>query len=112
MSNSVLRFFHWIAALFRRERVPYEPIAVTFPAVDVLRYRSQLDLDNDGARNGSHNSPASESATFDIIEQRIVTAIESERNTAQEIYLSNLRAYGDRLTRTPNSYFIAARRGR
>jgi hypothetical protein len=97
MPEFSVRLFNWIAGYFSGGRVPYEPLAVAFPPVDMLRYRTQLDLDREGFQNGSCNSPTSDNVTFDAIEQRIVTSIESERNKSQEIYIANMRAYGERL---------------
>jgi hypothetical protein len=97
MRELLLRFFRWLAAIFSGGRVPYEPLVVRFPPVDILRYRTQLDLDREGSQNGSRNLPAPDNLTFDAVEQRIVTSIESERSKAHEIYIINMRAYGERL---------------
>jgi hypothetical protein len=64
--------FRWLGSLFRRGRVPYEPISVTFPPVDVLRYRRELDLEGEGKRRGAEGLPARDNLLLDDIEQRIV----------------------------------------
>ncbi len=101
MPNSLPGFangiFRWLGRLFHRGRVPYEPISVTFPPVDVLQYRRELDLEGEGKRRGVAGLPATDNFILDDIEQRIVAAIEAERDKAYQVYVDRMRAYGDRL---------------
>jgi hypothetical protein len=97
LSGYASGIFRWSGRLFHRGRVPYEPISITFPPLDVLRYRRELDLEGEGKRRGVEGLPARDNLIFDDVEQRIVTAIEAERDKAYEVYLNRLGAYGDRL---------------
>src|SRR5260370_13163377 len=91
------RRFGQVLAWLRRRRPPYAPISITFSPIDIPRLKRELDLDAEGAQRGARNLPPPDNATLDDVEHRITTAIESVRNIAYDLYVANMRAYGDRL---------------
>jgi hypothetical protein len=91
------RAFRWLADLVGGGRVPYEPVAIPFPPVDVPRFIRELDLGAEGASRGARNLPAQDNFLLDDVEQRIVTAIESERDKACGVFAEHLGVYEKRL---------------
>jgi len=90
-------FFRQLPAWLRGGRLPYTPVSISFPHIDAIRLRRELDLDAQGAEMGARNLPSPDHAALDEVEQRIVAAIESQRALAYDRYLANVRAYSDRL---------------
>src|ERR1700729_2127653 len=67
----------------RREPHDYRPSLEVFPV---------LNVDKRGPRNG----PATESGSFDDVENRIVERIEAENNAAHGTLLDEIRTYKER----------------
>ena len=92
------RAYHWFTDLIGSRRVPYEPVAIAFPASRYSAvYIRELEIESEGASRGSHNLPAQDNFLLDDFEQRIVTSIETERDKAYEVFGEHLRIYDERL---------------
>ncbi len=97
LAATITRAYHWLANLIGGGRVPYEPVAIPFPPVDVPRFSRELEIESGGASRGARNLPAPDNFLLDDFEQRIVTAIESERDKAYEAFDEHLRVYDERM---------------
>ncbi|MGH7838257.1 MAG: hypothetical protein ACREQC_10615, partial [Candidatus Binataceae bacterium] len=93
----VYRAFRWLTNLFRSGRVPYEPLSIPFPPVDVPRYIRELGLETEGTSRGACNLPATHNFLLDDVEQRIVTAIVAERDKACVVFGKHRQVYDERL---------------
>jgi hypothetical protein len=82
----------------RREPHDYRPSLEVFPVLNVDKLAADLGLAQAGAKRGARNEPATDSGTFDDVENRIVERIEAENNAAHGTMLDEIRTYKERLT--------------
>jgi hypothetical protein len=91
----------WIRRFWSGRSTPrhdYVESSLTFPELDLDRMSKRMRLGEEGASRGAANQPSSHSDTYDDVENRVVTAIESEFNEGHERLLRMLRAYDTRLS--------------
>jgi len=91
----------WLHRFWSGRSIPrhdYVESSLTFPELDLDRMSKRLRLAEEGASRGGAGQPPSTSDSFDDIENRVVTATESEFNEAHERLLRMLRAYDTRLS--------------
>jgi hypothetical protein len=82
----------------KRQQHDYRPSLEVFPALNVDKLGADMALAGTGAERGAREEPASETATFDDVENRIVERVEAEKNAAHGILLDQLNTYKERLT--------------
>src|SRR5262245_27910599 len=82
----------------KREPHDYRPSLEVFPALDIEKVASDQALAATGAERGAREDPASDSAAFADVENRIVERVEAEKNAAHGVLLDELRTYQERLT--------------
>lgn len=81
----------------RREPHDYKASLQVFPDLSVDKIAAELELGRKGSERGARNEPASQSASLDEIELRVIERIESERKSAHATLLDELDAYSQRL---------------
>jgi hypothetical protein len=81
----------------KREPHDYRPSLDVFPVLNVDKLAADLALAKTALQRGARNEPASDSETFDDVENQIVERIEAERNAAHATLLDELRTYKERL---------------
>jgi hypothetical protein len=82
----------------KRQPHDYRASLEIFPALNIDKLASDLALAKIGAERGGRQEPASDSATFDDVEARIVERVEAEKNAAHGLLLDELHVYKERLT--------------
>jgi hypothetical protein len=82
----------------KREQHDYRASLELFPALNVDKLAADLDLTRVGAERGAREEPASDTAAFDDVENRIIERVEAEKNTAHGTLLDELRTYQERLS--------------
>jgi hypothetical protein len=82
----------------KREQHDYRPSLEVFPALNVDKLAGDMALAATGRERGAREEPASDGATFDDVENRIIEGVEAEKNAAHGVLLDELRTYKERLT--------------
>jgi hypothetical protein len=82
----------------KRQQHDYRPSLEVFPALNVDKLAGDMALAATGLERGAREEPASDSVTFDDLENRIVERVEAEKNAAHGVLLDELRTYKERLT--------------
>lgn len=75
----------------------FRPTTDVFPALDRDQIAKDLELERLGAERGARNEPASNSATLDDVETRVVERIEFEKKRAHGVAEDELHTYAERL---------------
>ncbi|MFC1488836.1 hypothetical protein ACFL6B_03210 [Thermodesulfobacteriota bacterium] len=91
------RLFHKLRSFFEQPPHDYIPSTMPFLQLNIEKIKKDMGLVKIGKRRGKRNEPSSASTTFDDIEQKIVSAIESEKKRSHQIYIDSLKTYSDRL---------------
>src|ERR1700731_1028918 len=82
----------------KREQHDYRASLDIFPALNVAKLAADLAVGRKGAERGATGEPATDSASLDDIENRIVERVEAEKNSAHGTLLDELHLYKERLT--------------
>jgi hypothetical protein len=82
----------------KREPHNYRASLEIFPTLNIERLASEMALAKTGAARGVENQPATDSAAFDDVENRVIESIEAEKNSAHGVLLDELQIYKERLT--------------
>jgi len=69
------------------------PIPQPFHELDLEKTKFELDVVNEARKRGENNLPPQDRKTFDDIEQRIVTTIETQLHRDQQYFTDQLNAY-------------------
>jgi len=86
-----------LIAGLKREHHDYKPSLHLFPELNPDKIASDLQLDREAKGRGRRNEPPADSTALDDFELRIVDRIESEKNTAHNTYVEEMRVYAERL---------------
>jgi hypothetical protein len=89
--------FGWRRHLGARGTTFYRPTSGLFPELDLEQMAGRMRLAKLGAQRGRLNQPSAHSDSFDEIENRIVTVIESEKRRAFDEVSSHLRTIRERV---------------
>jgi hypothetical protein len=82
----------------KREPHDYRVSLEVFPVLNVDKIAVDMGLTKEGAARGSREEPATDSAAFDDVENRIIERVEAEKNAAHATFLDEIRTYKERLT--------------
>ena len=80
----------FIAKLLGRPAKPrhdYRRMTIRFMELDPERIKKRLDLEAEGRRRGQREQPAPGNESFDDVEQKILTTIDSEKKLSHEILI-------------------------
>lgn len=89
--------FKAVTDIFRSDE--FIQSSAVFPDIDQARILKELNLKEEGEKRGRDNQPETASDSFDHIEAKIVSKIDSLRRRGLENFETNRQVYSERLNR-------------
>jgi hypothetical protein len=101
-------FFRSVLDSLKVDRTPYHPSLLEFPAVDPVKLRRELKLEERGKTRGAAGQPPSEHAGLDEVEQDVVARFQGFHQQSRDSLTNNRQVYAGRLARLDNRTLLEA----